>query len=369
MSPKLKKGIRWAISAAILAFLIYFATKINWHQAWNSMRHASLPLLAAAIGVNILSVLFKGVRWWLFLRPIGIKSLPLAVRATIAGAGLNNVLVANGGDAARVVFVSRVSGVPSSTVLASLALEKLFDPIGFVMLLVFGVLAFQLPPQFERWKVPAELALAAIVLLLIFFVYATRHIKPEHVPERRAKPRTWWGKVRAYISSFGQTAGRLATGPRFLAAMALSLLAWACQLWTFQLAAAAAHVSIPLGGSLACLLGINVGLIIRATPGNVGFFQFVYALTAGEFGVSRDDAIAVSLLIQTIQILPLTILGVALAPEFILRRGKKDKETEAVARKIEKERETHVGPLSTAEEVLKRAEKAGVAPAPAPKKR
>jgi len=189
MSPKLKKGIRWAISAAILVFLILFARTIDWHAAWNSMRHASLPLLAAAIGVNILSVLIKGVRWWLFLRPIGIKSLPLAIRATVAGAGLNNVLVANGGDAARVVFVSRVSGVSSSTVLASLALEKLFDPIGFVILVVFGVLAFQLPPQFERWKVPAELTLVAIVLLLVFFVYATRHIKPEHVPERRARPR------------------------------------------------------------------------------------------------------------------------------------------------------------------------------------
>jgi glycosyltransferase 2 family protein len=364
MSPKLKKGIRWAISAAILVFLVLFARTIDWHAAWNSMRHASLPLLAAAIGVNILSVLVKGVRWWLFLRPIGIKSLPLAIRATVAGAGLNNVLVANGGDAARVVFVSRVSGVASSTVLASLALEKLFDPIGFVMLLVFGVLAFQLPPQFERWKVPAELALAGIVILLVFFVYATRHIKPEHVPERRARPRTWWGRVRAYFASFGQTAGRLATGPRFLAAMALSLLAWACQLWTFQLAAAAAHVPIPLAGSLACLLGINVGLIIRATPGNVGFFQFVYALTAGQFGVLRNDAIAVSLLIQTIQILPLTLFGVALAPEFIFRRGKKDKETEAIAKKIEKEREAHYGPLSTAEEVLERADKAGVAPAP-----
>jgi uncharacterized protein (TIRG00374 family) len=367
MNSRLKKGIRWAISAAILIFLIYFATKINWHQAWSSMRHASLPLLAAAIGVNFLSVLIKGVRWWLFLRPIGIKSLPLAIRATVAGAGLNNVLVANGGDAARVVFVSRVSGVPSSTVLASLALEKLFDPIGFVMLLVFGLLVFELPPQFERWKTPAEFALGAIVLLLVFFVYATRHIKPEHVPERRAKPRTWVGKVRAYAKSFGQTAGRLATGPRFLAAMILSLFAWACQLWTFQLAAAAAHVSIPMAGSLACLLGINVGLIIRATPGNVGFFQFVYALTAGEFGVARNDAIAVSLLIQTIQIIPLTILGVALAPEFIFRRGKKDGETQEVTRiaqKIEQVRLAHHGPLSTAEEVLERADKAGVAPPP-----
>ena len=81
MSPGLKKGIRWALSAAILVFLIYFATKINWHEAWSSMRHASLPLLAAAIGVNFLSVLLKGVRWWLFLRPIGITSLPLALPA------------------------------------------------------------------------------------------------------------------------------------------------------------------------------------------------------------------------------------------------------------------------------------------------
>src|SRR5439155_13926307 len=98
---------------------------------------------------------------------------------------------------------------------------------------------------------------------------------------------------------------------------------------------------------LACLLGINVGLIIRATPGNVGFFQFVYALMAEQFGVARNDAIAVSLLIQTLQILPLTVLGVALAPEFIFRRGKKDEEIEAVARKIEEEKVALHGPLST----------------------
>ena len=360
MSPKLKKGIRWALSAAILVFLILFARTIDWHEAWSAMRHASLPLLAAAIGVNILSVIIKAVRWWLFLRPVGITSLPLAVRATVAGAGLNNVLIASGGDAARVVFVSRVSGVPSSTVLATMALEKLFDPIGFVFLLVFGVLVFELPPQFEKWKVPAEILLVVIVLLLVFFVYATRRMKPEHIPERRAKPRTFGGKFRAYFTTFGRTFGRLATGPRFLAAIVLSLASWATQLWTFELAAAAAHVNMPLAGSLACLLAINVGLILRATPGNVGFFQFAYALMAEQFGIARGDAIAVSLLIQTLQIIPLTLLGVALAPEFIFRRGKKDKETEAVAKKIEDERATHHGPLSTADEVLKRADEAGV---------
>src|SRR4051812_22078552 len=139
MSPNLKKGIRWVISAAILVFLILFARTIDWHAAWSSMRHASLPLLAAAIGVNVLSVLLKGVRWWLFLRPIGVTSLPLAIRATIAGAGLNNVLVASGGDAARVVFVSRVSGGGRPPPFSSFAPRKAVGPLGLVVFLLFWV--------------------------------------------------------------------------------------------------------------------------------------------------------------------------------------------------------------------------------------
>jgi len=364
MSPAIKRGLHWVLTAAIVVFLVMFARTIDWQAAWTSMRHASLPLLAAAILVNFLSVAVKGVRWWLFLRPIGITSLPLAMRATIAGAGLNNVLVASGGDAARVVFVSRLSGVPSSTVLASVALEKLFDPIGFVFLLVFGVLFFDMPAQFEAWKIPAVAALVVIVALLAFFVYATRNAKPGDATARRADPTGFGGKVKSYLVTFAATAGHLATGPRFLGAMVLSLMGWVLQLWTFQLAAAAAHVSIPIAGSFACLLAINVGLILRATPGNVGFFQFAYALMAEQFGVRREDAIAVSLLIQTLQILPLTLLGVLLAPEFIFRKGRKDPETEAVAHEIEEEKLLHHGPLSTAEEVLERADRAGVAPAP-----
>jgi hypothetical protein len=88
----------------------------------------------------------------------------------------------------------------------------------------------------------------------------------------------------------------------------------------------------------------------------------VYALTAGQFGIARNDAIAISLLIQTLQILPLTLLGVVLAPEFIFKRGKKDHETEAVEKELDRERASHVGPLSAAEEVLERADREGVSP-------
>jgi uncharacterized protein (TIRG00374 family) len=319
MNHNMARNVRWVVTAAIAVFLILFARTIDWGAAWNSIRHASMPLLLAAIGVNLLSICIKAVRWWVFLRAAGSPSLALAFRATIAGAGLNNVLVANGGDAARVVFVSRATGVPSSTILATLALERLFDPVGFVILLVFGAIAFELPQALEKWRRPAEVLLALIAAALVWFVYNARNIKPEHVPERRAKPRSLWGRLRRYLSGFANSTRSLTTGPRFLVALILSMLSWAGQFGTFAFAASAAHVKMPFAASLACLLAINLGLLVRATPGNVGFFQFVYALTAEQFGVARNDAIAVSLLIQTLQILPLTLMGIALAPEFIFK--------------------------------------------------
>ena len=322
MNPATGRYLRWILTAAIVVFLVLFARTVDWTAAWQSMRSASLPLLALALGVNFLSVIIKGVRWWLFLKPAGSPSLPLAVRATIAGAGLNNVLVANGGDAARVVFVARATGIPSSTVLATLALERLFDPVGFVILIVYGAAAYTLPPALERWLIPAALALALIAILIGWFLHAARkpHVRADDafVPP----PRGPWGRFKRYVRVFAISTRSLAKPHRFFWALVISMLAWILQVLTFKYAAEAAHVSLSTAASIATLIAVNLGLLIRATPGNVGFFQFVFAVTAAQFGVARNDAIAVSLLIQTIQIIPVALIGVALAPEFIFRRAR-----------------------------------------------
>src|SRR5581483_11050731 len=102
--------------------------------------------------VNLASLGLKGVRWWVFLRPVGADSLWMALRATFAGAGLNNVLVANGGEAARVVFVARATHVQSARILATLALERLFELIGYVVLLALSVSFLELPPALSRTR-------------------------------------------------------------------------------------------------------------------------------------------------------------------------------------------------------------------------
>jgi len=68
---------------------------------------------------------------------------------------------------------------------------------------------------------------------------------------------------------------------------------------------------------------VNIGFAIRATPGNVGLFQMLYAATTTAFGYDENTAIAVAFLIQTQQILPVTVLGIALAPEIIFQKRRK----------------------------------------------
>ncbi len=323
---------RWLITLAIFALLVHFARTVDWGAAWSAMRGASIPLLLLAFAANTISVLLRIIRWWTFLRPAGSPSLGLAMQAGIAGVGLNNVLLANGGEAARVVFLSSASGVPSATVLATIALERMFDIVGFIVLVVAGTLLFPLPAEMEGYRIPAMIVLVLVLGGLGALAYMTRHLTPATLAERPveiAPPVGIVARVGSFFKWFVASMGALANGPRFVGALLLSLLAWVFQIVTFALAAKAAGVEVPLAASLAGLLAVNLGLVLRATPGNVGFFQFAYALTVEQFGVPRDPAIAVSLLIQTLQVIPVTVVGVALAPEFVFRKRKQTQPEES----------------------------------------
>jgi phosphatidylinositol alpha-mannosyltransferase len=320
---KIGRWVRLTLSAAIIVLLILFARKVDWGQAWHAMITASRPLLLAALAVNLLTLVARGVRWWILLRAVGSPSLALCMRATFAGAGLNNVLVANGGDAARIVFVTRSSGVPAARVLATAALDRLFDPIGFIVMLAVGLAEFTLPSEFEVLRWPVLVALILITVALVWIARTAPEPEPEPVPERRAQPRGWRARAFAWLREFGGSMRELATGPRMVPLLLLTIIAWLGQLATFVYAARAARIHLPVQGSLAALLAVNVSLVVRATPGNVGFFQFAYALATAPFGTIEANAVGVAVLIQALQIIPTTLIGVALAPEFIFRRKAK----------------------------------------------
>ena len=299
-----------AVSATVVALLLLFARHVDWRGAVAVMRAADLRLVALAVALNLVSLVLKGVRWWVFLRPMGVASLALALRATFAGASLNNLLVAQGGEGIRVLLVSRASGVSSARVLAALAMERLLDVVSYLLLLVSAAWLLDVPQAIVRWRVPATGAFAIILLILLVLTVRDRADGPDPT-----------GRIHAYLVRFAAGVFDLASVPRLTAAMGLSLGAWALQLATYHVAATAAHLPISLTGSVAALLTVGISFLVRATPGNVGVFQVVYALTARSFGIAETPAIAAALLIQTVQVLPTLVIGTLVSPRLTLTRA------------------------------------------------
>lgn len=305
-----RRVARVLLVLAVLIALLVFGARVHWAQTWAAVRTASWSMLVAAALVNLLSLALKGVRWWIFLRGIGVRGFLLAQRATFAGAALNNLVVANAGEAARVMMISRTSGVGSEKVLATLALERLFEFAGYVLLFAAAVSLFPLSPEVRAWRAWAFVALGA---LFVLFVWLARHPERVELAVLPPTPTGFAARAAVYSRGFMRSLASVSTTRRFLASMLVASAVWALQVATYQMTARAAHFPIPVEGTIACILAVNLGFAVRATPGNVGVFQAVYAVTAAAFGLDADAAIGVALLIQAQQILPVTVVGLMAA--------------------------------------------------------
>jgi uncharacterized protein (TIRG00374 family) len=298
---------------ALAALCIWFARGVDWHSAARAIRTANPALLALALALNLLSLTLKGARWWVFLRPLGVRSLALVLRATFAGASLNNLVVAQGGEGARVVLVARAAGVPSAGVLAALAAERVLDAVSYLVLLVSAAWLLPLPPYMARWRAGAAVLLGAVVLALALLTLRVRRTPARGASRRPGRT----GRLVAYLQNVGDAVAAVATPARVAIAMLLSLAAWALQVATYHLAALAAHLPLSFAGSVAAMLAVGVSFLVRATPGNLGVFQVVYAITLRSFGIAEGPAVAVALLIQTIQVMPTVAIGTCLAPRLL----------------------------------------------------
>ena len=293
---------------AVFVLLVVFVRQVPWRAVLLAARTADPWLLFAAATLNLVSLAAKGVRWWVFLRPVGVRSLPLVMRATFAGASLNNLLVAQGGEGARVLLVARGAGVSSARVLAALAVERGFDALSYLALLVGAAWLLPLPTALIRWRITASVALGLGTLAIAWMLVRARDAPrvSKDVPHASAIAPS---PVARYAGRFVAALSNTVSTGSFAAGAALSIVAWLLQVATYHLVARATNSPLPVAGSVAALLAVGVSFLVRATPGNVGVFQMVYALTVASFGIARPDAVAIAVLIQAVQVAPTLVAG------------------------------------------------------------
>lgn len=263
----------------VLLVIIAGAVRVvDWRAVAHSIASASVPLVIATAVITFLSTVIKGIRWWLFLRHVTGLGIGHVVRLTILGTGVNSVLFANAGDMVRVGLVAREARVPVGTVVRALALDKVVEVLAFVTMLV--ALGTRLPVVFHR---NVEIAAIGLVIVALAVLFATR------------------AELRRRETAAGY---------------ALSLISWATQVAAYATGAMAVGVAVPIAAIAIAVASVNLGGLVRSTPGNVGVFQLMFALALAPFGVANGQAVAAAVLIQAVQILSASIAGGIAATRF-----------------------------------------------------
>jgi uncharacterized protein (TIRG00374 family) len=182
---KNRKIVVWVVTALLLLLLFWklHTAHFNWVGFWRSGRNLQWRLLGAAALVIYSNAIVRALRWAIFLKPVQTpeERLPwwkLVGPQFIGFAGL--AVFGRIGELIRPYLLSKRTGLPFSSQIAVVAVERIFDLAAFGFLFAGNLLfspELQTLPYHERFH-QLGYAIAGITLFLILFVFSVRVAGP-----------------------------------------------------------------------------------------------------------------------------------------------------------------------------------------------
>jgi uncharacterized membrane protein YbhN (UPF0104 family) len=259
----------------------------------GTFTRADPAMLAWAALVSLLALGAKGWAWHLLLKPVAPHRWWVAQEANLVGAAVNSISVAVIGEAARIRLISARDGVPLPAAVASVVWTRAMEAIGLALFILAGGLVLHLPPLVRGAQIGAAVLLVGLLGMVWFRGWSAL---PSWIP----------APLRRAAAVFGE----IGSWKRIPAPVGLALANWIGQWATYHLTLAATGIPTSLAASFTATLAANIGGALRLTPGNVGITQASIAVALLPFGVNAAEAVAASVILQALQVIP--VLGLAL---------------------------------------------------------
>ncbi len=287
----------WVLVAAVGVIVVSVVVfRFPWERTIGALEAVNVGLLATAAGINLLSPMAKGWAWHLLLEPVAPNRWWVAQEANLVGTAVNSITAGVAGEAARVSIIARRDGVPVRAAVLSVVWSRAVEALGLALFLVLAPFILELPAPLRGLQIGAAVALAAVLLLVRF--------------------RGWGDLIARLPAGLQEGATELAlmsSEGRLIGPTALALLSWAAEWATYHLSLRAVHIPASYAASFTALIAVNVGGIIRITPGNVGVLQAAMVGALLPFGIDADQAVAGGFALQAIEVVPILALAVAIA--------------------------------------------------------
>ncbi len=308
----------WVRVALVMVAAVGVAALLWWRgPAWGGVADAFAAVewhwVAAAVGLNLLSVLVRALAWRTVIvqaMPPPHPSYPLVFSAFSVGLFANAVLPGRIGELARVAVLNRRMQRAGAwaTLLGTVFAHRVFDLVAMIVLIGFVAATAHIP----NWAVTSLIAVvAAGVTLFSVAVLSARYHRVTRIEEGLAG-------VRKAIRLARYGLGVMRRPGAAVAACLFQMLGWTCQLFAVYTSMRAFGINEPLPAAGLVLVLMNVATLFPLWPGNVGLVQAAVALPLSRYyGVAKAKGIAFGFGLQAIE----ASVGVGVGLIFLAREG------------------------------------------------
>ena len=296
------------IGISVLALWILLHS-VDIGAAMDVVATANPVWVAAMVVIVMIDIASRGARWQVLLAPIKAIAYLRVVGYTYVGYLANNVLPARLGELVRSRALGEGEGLSTTTVLGTVVVERVVDTVIVVALAALAVVVLSV----RGVMTSAVLLGGAFVALLVIGLGLAMALHRLPGADRVAAYASRWPRLVEMARRLRDGLS-VAARPRTLAgALLFSAVAWVASIGTFLAGGQAVGVELTLAQGALLSSGVALATIVPSGPGYLGTFELTAVGIASSFGVDRDAAFAMALLVHATILAVTTIGGVVAA--------------------------------------------------------
>lgn len=327
MSPKAGKIVKYTLSLALAAVLVWFAFKsVDWTAFWDGLKETRWGWVILFFVASIGALVFRTLRWRALLKPLGDCADSLTVWDANNVGNVANVAVPGSGEFVRCGYVSGGKARYDS-VFGTAVMERVWDVAAIIILFVlaltlewgrFGTFFIENiwgpasgNVNFSLWWI-----IAGVLVLIAGFIWAVFHWRETN---------KFCGKVAGVFKGLGTGFTSFLKVERKWLFASYTVAIWVMYiLMCFFIMKAVPAIS-HLGFADAMFLSAvgNIASVIPV-PGGIGAYHYLVALSLSSiYGATWETGILFATLQHELHAVLIIVLGIISYISLNIRNKKK----------------------------------------------
>lgn len=315
-----KRSLRWRfwVGLVVTGVALWLAIRrVEWSRFVASLEQIEILWIVAGACLFLVSLVIRSARWRLLLRPVlenpKRKDLRLSTIDVfcylLIGYAANNVLPMRMGEIARAYYVAQQKKTSTCGILATIAVERVFDLLGLVFFVVWLTVAMEIPVEIRASMIIVE----GVAVVAFGVLIALSFVDPKLERPRRLLGRLFTQKLvdrltrllETFVVGLRTARSRHVLFPVAILSMAIWLLVFVDAFFYTK----AFHLGLPFLAAVFVVTVANLGTMIPSSPGGLGVAHYLFVLTLGVWGIAREPALGFAVVRHGVNYLLTTGIG------------------------------------------------------------